>query len=55
MTIARLVCVRATRANYPFSSLFVSANAFTANSKSCRECAAETCVRTRAVPCGTTG
>ena len=38
-----------------FSSSFVSANAFTANSKSSRECAADTCVRTRAVPCGTTG
>jgi len=38
-----------------FSSSFTSANALTANSKSSRECAAETCVRTRAVPIGTTG
>src|SRR6266700_3700434 len=38
-----------------FSSSFVSAKALTANSKSSRECAALTCVRTRAVPCGTTG
>src|SRR4029077_4002548 len=38
-----------------FSSSFVSAKALTANSKSSRECAAETWVRTRAVPCGTTG
>src|ERR1043166_6188021 len=38
-----------------FSSSFTYANAFVANSKSSRECAAETCVRTRAVPCGTTG
>ena len=38
-----------------FSSSFTSAKAFTANSRSSRECAAETCVRTRAVPCGTTG
>ena len=37
------------------SSAFVSAKALTANSKSSRECAAETCVRMRAVPCGTTG
>src|SRR5262249_49349138 len=38
-----------------FCSSFTPANAFAANSKSSRECAAETCVRTRAVPCGTTG
>jgi hypothetical protein len=38
-----------------FNSSFTSAKAFTANSKSSRECAADTCVRTRAVPCGTTG
>src|SRR4029077_5898390 len=38
-----------------FNSWFTSAKAFTANSKSSRECAADTCVRTRAVPCGTTG
>src|SRR5437867_13048451 len=37
------------------SSSFTSPNAFTANSKSSRECAAETWVRIRAVPCGTTG
>ena len=37
------------------NSLFVSAKALTANSKSSRECAAETWVRTRAVPWGTTG
>src|SRR4051812_1411804 len=37
-----------------FNSLCVSAKALTANSRSSRECAAETCVRTRAVPCGTT-
>ena len=40
---------------YYFSSWSTSAKALTANSKSSRECAAETCVRTRAVPCGTTG
>jgi len=55
----------ASTANYPaarrsvptsyFSSSFTSANAFVANSKSSRECAAETCVRTRALPCGTIG
>ena len=38
-----------------FSSSSISAKALTANSKSSRECAAETCVRTRAVPIGTTG
>jgi len=38
-----------------FNSSLVSAKAFTANSKSSRECAADTCVRIRAVPCGTTG
>src|SRR5207237_5358537 len=38
-----------------FNSSFTSAKAFTANSKSSRECAADTCVRIRAVPCGTTG
>jgi hypothetical protein len=38
-----------------FNSSFTSAKALTANSKSSREWAAETCVRTRAVPCGTTG
>jgi len=38
-----------------FNSSFASAKAFTANSKSSRECAADTCVRMRAVPCGTTG
>ena len=38
-----------------FSWSFTSAKAFTANSKSSRECAADTCVRIRAVPCGTTG
>ena len=38
-----------------FSSSFTSAKALTANSRSSRECAADTCVRTRAVPCGTTG
>src|SRR6266478_7967970 len=37
------------------SSPFTSPKALTANSKSSRECAADTCVRTRAVPCGTTG
>jgi len=38
-----------------FNSSFTSANTLVANSRSSRECAAETCVRTRAVPCGTTG
>src|SRR4029077_132140 len=38
-----------------FNSWFTSAKALTANSKSSRECAADTCVRIRAVPCGTTG
>ena len=38
-----------------FSSSFTSPKAFTANSRSSREWAAETCVRTRAVPWGTTG
>ena len=38
-----------------FNSSFTSAKALTANSRSSRECAADTCVRTRAVPCGTTG
>src|SRR5205814_3469071 len=37
------------------SSWFTSPNALTANSRSSRECAADTCVRIRAVPCGTTG
>src|SRR5207237_902547 len=38
-----------------FNSSFTSAKAFTANSESSRECAAETCVRLRAVPCGSNG
>jgi hypothetical protein len=35
------------------SSSFTAAKALTANSKSSRKCAADTCVRMRAVPCGT--
>ncbi|CAN5438719.1 hypothetical protein BH18VER2_BH18VER2_04330 [soil metagenome] len=40
---------------YPESSAFVAAKALIACSSSARLCAADTCVRTRAVPCGTTG
>ena len=46
---------RLTTPRYPTSSLFVSAKALTACSNSLRECAALTCVRTRAMPWGTTG
>ena len=46
-------CDQPIRSYFSFS--LTSANAFAANSKSSRECAADTCVRTRAVPCGTTG